>query len=1006
MRRLSILLGCILFFIAVASQEKRTIFHVGVDEGLSQGTTFDIVQDDQGFIWIATADGLNRFDGYNFNVFKNNPSDSFFLQYTSFRNLLKGKNGIWISVGNTKILYRLDLLTQKIKRISILSSGDGDGNVFPFKEDGDTLWALTSDADVVKLNWKTEKMIEQFPQKVKAASLSNGAIYDSTNSTLWYFDDNAFKLCSFSIRSHEITHQSFIDENDKTPILLKCIAVCSNKQIKIGCKNGILSYDVLSGKFKRYNYPEVEPGNIQDTRTLLETNGDQLWCGTTLGFVYLFDERTKTFTRQAGPDGSSGFKTQTIKFVMDKTKNLWIGTDPDGIYKIDTKKKLFNPVFNDGNQQGLTSNFVKCFLEVGDEIYIGTHDQCINVYNKKDGSFRYINGFNNSTEQMPSVWSMVSDSSGLIYVNTEQGSGVIEKGKSYITPIHFSAPPNGILTASTINVVLKDQSVLSGSSFGLFQFRKRGNAYDVISFPVSGLIQDILIDHDENVWACSVKGIYFSEKNIPSSMKLVVQGIGTVKCLHLEKDNTLWAGTTLGLYKIDPVSKKIEKSYSEKDGMPNNFVYGILDDKNGNLWLSTNKGLSEFDPANETFRNYTVTDGLQSNEFNTNAYYKTSSGELFFGGMHGFNHFYPETIKDNPYVPVSVITGLKIFDKPFKTDTSIEYKKHVTLDYTNNNLLLEYAALEFSDVSKNRFKYRMKGLDSNWVNAGKEHFARFVNLSPGEYVFQLKASNNDGLWNEQPLELRITITPPFWKTIPFIIAVGLIGFVIVFISIRFYLRRQIRIGRKEQSVRMNAIIETEEKERKRIAGELHDGLGQLLSTARLNIAGFDEVVHGRDSILLKNSLQLLDEACAEVRTISHNMMPGALIRLGLMEAINELVNKINDTEKIKIEYDTNLEERFAETIEIALYRIVQEVLNNMLRHSQAKNIYLKIERVKDHLEIHIADDGISFDVTAIANSKGLGWKNIYSRVEILNGIIQVESEKEKGTSIFISIPLR
>jgi signal transduction histidine kinase len=744
--------------------------------------------------------------------------------------------------------------------------------------------------------------------------------------------------------------------------------------------------------------------------SLLETENGQLWCGSNQGITYLFDEHKKTFTRKHEPsNGVSGFQFRVVHLMIDKTKNLWIGTDPDGLYKIDLKAKPFNHTFSDPKiDHGLKSNFIKCFLQVKDEIYVATYDKGINVFNVRDGSFRYINGFNNVSDNFPIITSMVADSSGEIFVGTDEGIAVIKKGTSFLTRLSTEFQIDRLKKLTNTLYLLPDQSLLVGTQFGLYELKKNKDSFEYIPFALNEYVEDILVDQSGNLWVGSVKALYFSEKTstgFSTNLKLVTNTIGRVKCICQSAKGTIWVGTVDGLYKIKAREKIIEKTYSEKNGLPNTFIYGITEDKNGYLWLSTNRGLSKFNPEKETFRNYTVSDGLQSNEFNTGAYYETTSGELFFGGINGFNHFFPERIQNNPFVPECILTNLKIFDQPFVTDTSIEFKKHITVDYTRNNLLFEYVALEFSDPSKNNFKYRLLGLDSNWVNAGKERFARFVNLGPGEYTFQVKAANNDGIWNNQPCEFRITITPPFWKTLSFIFSVIIIGGVLLFLIIRSYLRFQLRIKTREQSVRMNAIIKTEEKERKRIAGELHDGLGQLLSTARLNVAGFEDSIENKNNILLKNSLQLLDEACAEVRTISHNMMPGALIRLGLMAAVNELINKINDTEKIRIEYDTNLEERFSETIEIAIYRIVQEALNNMLRHAEAKIITVKIQKSGNELQISIADDGKSFDVSEIQNSDGLGWRNIYSRVELINGTISVQSEKGKGTSIFITIPL-
>lgn len=1001
-------LASLLFFIVLFCQEQRGIVHTSVEEGLSQGTVFDMLQDDSGFIWIATADGLNRFDGYNFRIFKNDPGNPAAVSQPSFRNLFKGKSTLWMSAGME--LYRMDFATLKMRKAFTLPVSGNYGELLPFREKGDTLWLLVGQG-IMTIDTKTGRQLQQFPLPVPAFAVANVAFVDTAR--LWYISFDQKQLCSFTLRTHAFQHRGLVDPSGDT---LRLASICGarNGQLWIGSYDQVIAYDPVAESFTQIpisNHPATAAA--EQVLTVAETSDGFVWFGTSIGTLYRLDKKTGQVVPQNDPAKStSGFLHRTIKFLEDRTGNLWIGTDPDGVYRIDTKKKPFHHTYNDpAKDEDLKSNFIKSFLQVGDEIYIGTYDQGINVYHPQTGRYRFINGFQNSGTHYPSITSMEQDATGRIWVSTGEGIAVLEKGATALTRPTLTTPSPLAFTSGSRVHVLPDQSVLVCSDEGLFKLVRSGNAWNVITYPGKTIMENYLVDRNGNWWICGPAGIYFLKKDAPpESFSLLFGNTGRIKCLYQDAAGIIWAGSVNGLFKIDPAQKKILRVYTGKDGMPNTFIYGMLADEKQQLWISTNKGIARFDPNTENFRNYSVSDGLQSNEFNTGAYYKSPDGELFFGGVNGFNHFYPAQIKDNPFAPQASITGLKIFDKPFLSDSVIECKKLITLDYTRNNLLLEYTALEFSDPSKNSFKYRLLGLDTNWVNAGKERFARFVNLDPGEYVFQLKAANNDGRWNSTPLELRITITPPFWKTVPFIASMMALGLVLLLIGIRFYLRRQVRLRTRdlqlEQRARIGAIIETEEKERKRIAGELHDGLGQLLSTARLNVAGLGEDEESQDNVLLKNSLQLLDEACAEVRTISHNMMPGALIRLGLAEAVNELINKINDTEKIKIAYDTNLDERLPETTEVALYRIVQEVLTNMLRHAEAKNISVRIDKTGEQLLVVIADDGKGLDVAQIQHSGGLGWKNIYSRLGLLEGTMDIASEKGKGTTITINIPLR
>jgi signal transduction histidine kinase/ligand-binding sensor domain-containing protein len=1000
-----------LLFIAIFCQRTSGVAHLGVDEGLSQGSVFDLVQDDQGFLWVATADGLNRFDGYNFKLFRSDPNDSASFLNAQLRGMYKGKTALWVVPSAKMELFRLDMLTQKVTKVySYPSPSVRIKEMGVFYEEADTLWLLNSAAGVIKFNWHTNEVIKLFPEAVNAFPSANCMSFDSATSTLWYADVTNDIVYSFNIRNGQVRPQELRSPVSRELQDLTAIRYVRKNSVWLGSRNSICEFDPETEEFVHYVIP-FNPDVVDRVVAFSPVVNGQLWCGTERGNVYVFDLKKKTFSKReeasAGPDNLA---RRVIRFLLDRSDNLWVGTDPDGLLRIDLKEKPFHHTFHDkADPQSLRNNFTKCFLQKGNELYIGMYNNGVSVMNRETGRHRYINGFENSSATMPVVFSMTEDSAGRIWAATSQGVGILKPGDAFFThPREVNSDKRMLISGNTI-FALNARTFLVGGDTSSFQLSLRGNTCVLTALPLQSRIEKFYLDKDGNLWAGAGDGIYFSKGGDPFGLKLILSSSGRGKCITQAENGTVWIGTENGLFRVDPATLLVTRSYTEPDGMPNNFVYGILEDKAHNLWISTNKGLSRFNPQTETFRNFSVSDGLQSNEFNTGAYYKNSEGEFFFGGVNGFNYFFPEEIADNPFAPQCVITGFSVFDQPLASDTAVEYRKHITLDHSQNNLLIQYTATEFTDPSKNRYRYRLAGLDTNWVDAGKERFARFIDVDPGDYIFQVKACNNDGLWNNTPMELRISVTPPFWATASFIISAVIIGLLLVILGIRFYFRRQLKLRTRElqleQNVRMNAIFETEEKERKRIAGELHDGLGQLLSTARLNVSGFGETSDARNNVLFRNSLQLLDQACEEVRNISHNMMPGALIRMGLMTAVNELIIKINDTEKVTVHFDTNLETRLNETVEISVYRIVQEALNNMVKHSQAKNISLQLMRTTSSLEIRITDDGKGFDVSRIGESKGLGWKNMYSRVETLRGTIHIDSSPGKGTEIFITIPL-
>ncbi len=969
--------------------------HYGADEGLSQGSVRKAIQDDKGFIWVTTADGLNRFDGYTFKVFRNQDSSATTLN--SFRNIYKQGNILWITTLGERNLYRFDLVTSQFKKVVRYSSRFGTEELLPLKADKDSVWIVTNGQGLVKLNWRTGQVLEK-NEVIKDVNAFENNFSRLVNGDIWYAS-NANMLCSYNSKTGTVS---------KHNLELYCSVADGQNNLWVATKNKIIQVNATNFEMQEFILSEKDQGkkNPISIGKILVYDDRTLWLATEINGVCTFDKKEKKFLTQDKTEYFSSIPLSRLSDLMiDKTENIWVGTDPYGLYKVDKKQKPFKHEFVE-NGKGLSSNFIKGFLQVGSQLYIATHDQGITVFDLKTGSYTSIKKIGSGL-RIPIVYSMVRDSVGDIWLATEEGIKIIKKNTTTVTSPLVEGYSSGKYNPTFALQFLKDGSLLAGLSQGLYIIKKSKSNYVASLINGAHIVEEFLVDQSGAIWVCTGKGLYLLDIKRNYQLIPVIENRGIIKCVVQDKTGNVYAGSVSGLFKIDGKTKKTIKFYSEKDGLPNTFIYGILENEDGNLWLSTNKGLSRFDPVKENFRNYTVSDGLQSNEFNTGAYYKNASGEFFFGGVNGFNHFYPNEIKDNPYNPAPIITGFKIFDKPYVSDTSIEYITQVQLNYNENNLLLEYMLPEYSDPLKNTFSYKLKGLDLDWINAGKERFVRYPNLPPGEYVFELKGANNDGVWGDS-ITLHISILPPFWQTWWF----RLITFISLLLSFYFLISYQtsrkfkIKIRENEimQASRMNAIIETEEKERKRVAGELHDSLGQMLSTARLNVSSLSGSIPKDDEVVLATSLKIIDDACEEVRNISHNMMPTALIRLGLIPAIEEMVSEINGSNQLAAQFITNTTMRFSETKEITIYRIVQEVVNNMIKHAKASEIVISMNLVDEKIQLSIKDNGTGFDTILVSQSTGLGWKNIYSRVGMLEGTINIDSFPGNGTTVNVFFP--
>ena len=507
-------------------------------------------------------------------------------------------------------------------------------------------------------------------------------------------------------------------------------------------------------------------------------------------------------------------------------------------------------------------------------------------------------------------------------------------------------------------------------------------------------------DNKNSLWIGTVYGAYCLDHNVVR--KIVLPEKMLVKSICQDGRGNIWIGTITGIYVLDS-NEKVIAHYDENNGLSNRFVYGILRDDDGNMWFSHNKGLSEYRVKTNSFRHYGKDDGLQSNEFNTGAYFKSADGELFFGGINGVNSFYPREIKENMNVPVVKITSIKLFDIPMKTDSAYWCLHTLTLPYTDNSLSFEFAALEYTNSDKNRYAYMMEGVDRNWIAAGFKRFARYAALAPGRYVFKVKAANNDGVWQETPTSILINIVPPFWQRwwvrvmVVFLFIACLSGVII-------WIQRQ----RHKREIRALELRQKIQLERERISRDLHDTVGTQLSLISNNIEWVahplktitetekEEKLHfvnttARDIIAtLRETIWALNKQQIPVEEFSDKLKAFVQKQLAMYPEIT-----LNFDEQI----DVNLILGPSEALD--LFRICQEAIANALKYARASILDIEIKSSKEGYEVSIIDNGKGFDVRKIDPAIQNGIENMRFRAGDIGGVLEIYSEPGKGTRIVI-----
>jgi signal transduction histidine kinase/streptogramin lyase len=486
--------------------------------------------------------------------------------------------------------------------------------------------------------------------------------------------------------------------------------------------------------------------------------------------------------------------------------------------------------------------------------------------------------------------------------------------------------------------------------------------------------------------------------------------------IYQDRAGNLWFGTySGGLNKFNRETEQFT-FFTERDGLANNMIFGILEDKKGNLWLSTNKGISKFNPSKKSFRNYDVYDGLQANEFNPGAYCLRRDGEMFFGGVNGINSFFPDSVKDNTYLPPVVITSFSIFDTPNPQilNRAIFKNEPVRLSYRENFITIEFAALDYSNPRKNHYAYMLEGVNEGWIDCGTRRFASFTNLEPGDYLFRVKGSNNDGLWNQEGTFIRIIITPPFWKTWWFYLIAGAVV-VVTIISLHGYrLRHKIKRLMELEQVR----TQENERVRAKAAHDFHDELGHRLTKINL----FSELAKRNVSNSSAEIVDYLNRIGETAKGLSGGMRDFIWTLDPEKDTLYEVAIRLKDFgdelfDKSGIAFRLEGLSREMENVRLSMdWRrhitlIFKEAMNNVLKHSRGQNATLRVKLERNYLVITLEDDGKGLPESLISESQhgsieidspGNGLNNMQFRAQKIQGGINFLTNGSKGTIVKFS----
>jgi ligand-binding sensor domain-containing protein/signal transduction histidine kinase len=978
-----------LFLISTSAQAQYSIEVRTVDHGLPQNSVNAILQTRDGYLWLATNGGLARYDGVSFKTFEvgNTPA----MTSNRILSLCEDREGsLWIGTENQGLMRLKDGAFTSYPEVEEVKNRAVAG-IIEAREGG--LWMATATAlvrfkDGVFTSYTGDYGL--LPARLVPWSRS---MLEDRHGDLWVaLNSGLFRLAKE--QSTLYTRREGLPDN-------RVHAICEDRDgsLWVGTERGLVR--LRDGSFTTYS---VKDGLTDDHITsITRDRAGNLWVGTEDGgLMQRTDDRWTTIR------AADGLSDENIRCIAeDREGNVWVGTTTGGLNRL-REKKLKSYTEVDGFP---ATSIVPITQDMLGDMWVGAtcgglirfHDGRFTIYGMKDG--------------LPNncVWALCADRDGSLWIGTWGGGLTHFKGGRFTT---YNADNSG-LSGRVVKAIWqgRDGVLWLGTDAGLNRFRD--GAFKVWR-ATDGLINErinfVTGDSQGSIWVCTNAGLsrfkddaftnYTTESGLSHS---------SVRVIYEDAEGTLWMGTYGG--GLNRFKDGRFTHYTTRDGLSEDTVSHILEDQNGNLWMSGNKGISRVSrkELNDfadgrvkaiTSISYGVADGMVNRECNGGgqpAGWKTREGHMWFPTVKG------PVVVDLDKITANHLPPLVAIEQALINTTSIDPHRNVEIPPGRGDLEFHYTGLTFSAPEKVRFKYQLEGYDDTWVNAGSRRVAYYTNVPPGQYSFRVIASNDEGVWNDSGAAMTFYLRPRFYQTWWFyaLTATSLAGVVVLVYKGRM---RKLSKAHAAQQAFSRQLIEAQEAERKRIAAELHDSIGQSLAIIRnLALVGLSTPEdHAQALEQLDEVSTAASEALIEVKAVAHNLRPYQLDRLGLTKAIEAMVKTVSDSSDIRFTPDiAELDSVLSKGAEINLYRIVQESLNNIVKHSAATEASVIVKRDAHSIHVEIQDNGKGFVPGSSSDSSagGLGLVGIAERAKILGAKCEIHSAPGKGTIITIDAVL-
>jgi signal transduction histidine kinase/ligand-binding sensor domain-containing protein len=1012
----------------VVDESRMRFRRFSTEDGLSQTHINAILQDDQGFMWFASMYGLNRYDGYKFKVFKHEPGNPNSLSGVHNYSLFKDHSGmLW--VGCEEFLDKFDPVTETARHYRV---GSRDGETFPVthisQDHSGMLWLATS-GGLYRFNPSTGETIRFQHDPNNPFSLSSNAIKyagEDKEGTLWVASSEG--VDAFDWRASEVTLHIPLHEQGEMSFHEDRFGVLWIVHVTGA---GLAAFDRNTNTLTQYS---VHASHLSDELAtgmlaVLEDRDGTLWFGTMGDGIVRFDRKAQKLIRyrHASSDSESLAEDDVSTLFQDREGNIWVGLHMMAPNRFASRPPLFEKFTHEpGNPNSFSGTMVNGIYEDRQgTLWISAID-ALNRVDRKTETYTFYRIGRPKANWRPTA--IIEDRSGFLWLGSD-GQGLFRfdpRTGRYKAFRHSLMDQFSVSNDYVVGLLIDHAGRLWTTTYdGLDLFDPATSRFTVYKAEKENATQvdiDVKEDHEGALWIGTDRSglqrfdptthqftVYKHNANDPMSLSN-----NRVNSVFFDLSGAIWVGTQDGLDKFDR-STGTFKTYYDKDGLSGNVVSCILEDERGDVWMSTNNGVSELDPVRQTFTRYSTADGLPGSDLTGfGSCFKSSSGEMFFGGFSGGVAFYPDKVVDDPYIPPVVLSDFRLFGRPVTIGPhsplhkSIGYTSTLSLSHNENVFSLELSALSFFNPETNRYRYMLEGLDHQWNAAGSnQRLVTYTTLPAGKYTFRVQGATSRGAWSEPGLELSLDILPAWWNTWWF--RTGYVSLVLLsaWCAYQYHLRQMHR----QFEVRLDERV----GERTRIARDLHDTLLQSFQGLVLRFQTASDLLGPYPAEAKQTLDRAIDQAAGaitEARDAVEELRSSTAVSNDLVRAITSLGESLaSDESRAQAPaFHLVVEGTRRDLHPISrdeVYRIAGEALRNAFRYSQAHRIEVEVHYDKRELRLRIRDDGVGIDARHLRGaeqSRHFGLRGMRERAHRLGGELTIWAEVDSGTELELIVP--